>query len=234
MKSDIRLMALDLETTSADPEEARIVSASILFRGGGLPASDSDWLINPGIPIPPDATKVHGITDEMAREGQNPSDVLPLIAGDVEAASLLGVPVVIYNAVYDLTVIDRECRRHGGRLNLRPQMIGPGGPLMVIDPFVIDKALDPYRMGSRKLVDVAANYGVKSEGAAHGAHADALMACRLAVRLLRNLPADTTLPMLHELQVGWHANQAKSLEDYFTRQGKPERVPREWPILPRA
>ena len=64
--SDGRLLAFDTETTGTDPETARIVSAACLWRGGASEAADEEWLVNPGVPIPAEATAIHGITDEMA------------------------------------------------------------------------------------------------------------------------------------------------------------------------
>ena len=63
-----------------------------------------------------------------------------------------GIPVVVYNAPYDLSLLDRECRRNG----LEP--IDAPGP--VIDPLVIDKAVDSYRKGKRTLEVAAAHYRV--------------------------------------------------------------------------
>lgn len=222
-----RIMALDLETTSADPEEARIVSAAIIQRGPDvLCAVNWDWLIDPGVPIPPEATAVHGIDDATAALGLDPFEALDEIARAILVAAVTPIPLVIYNAQFDLTVLDRECRRHGVGLSF--------DGLLVIDPFVIDKELDQFRKGSRKLVDVAAHYHVPAEGTAHGAHADALMAARIAVRQMADPGiASLTPERLHELQIGWCFAQRASLEAYFARKGTPENIRREWPYLPR-
>jgi DNA polymerase-3 subunit epsilon len=69
---------------------------------------------------------------------------------------------------------------------------------------------------------------------AHGAAADALASARVAWKLARihgELGA-MALPELHERQVGWFAEQAASLAEYFARQGKTEPVPTEWPLRP--
>jgi DNA polymerase-3 subunit epsilon len=59
------LLFFDIETTGLDPVKDRIISLAIKDSEDG--ARDT-WLFNPNIPIPPEATKVHGITDEMARK----------------------------------------------------------------------------------------------------------------------------------------------------------------------
>src|SRR5665213_1290422 len=57
------LFVLDVEATSVDVQTARIVEIAFArFEAGGL---TKEWStrINPSVPIPASATKVHGITD---------------------------------------------------------------------------------------------------------------------------------------------------------------------------
>jgi DNA polymerase-3 subunit epsilon len=234
--ADGLLLSFDTETTGTDPETARIVSAACLWRNALTAPEDRSWIVNPGIPIPPEATAVHGITDEIAGAGLQPAEALPEIVEQLRTALRVGAAIVIFNAPYDLTVLDRECARYGVPLDL--------SGLQVVDPLVIDKALDPYRSGSRKLVDMAALYRVPEDGRPHGAAADALMAARLAMRLSR-LPeiAEMTLAQLHESQIGWRFTQAASFEAYLDRKNKslpPEEqgpfqaIARDWPVLPRG
>lgn len=165
------MLALDLETTSPDPEEARIVQAALVFVGGGMGTHAATMLCDPGIPIPAEATAVHGITTERAQaEGETPAVVARVLAEAITDAADAGMPLVVFNARYDLTVADRECARHG---------IGPFVVGSVVDPFVIDKQLDRYRRGSRKLDAMCDHYGAIL-GGAHDASHDALAAARLA------------------------------------------------------
>ena len=75
-----------------------------------------------------------------------------LVVFAAEALLAVGIPLVVYNAPYDLSLLDRECRRH------RVEPLGYPHP--VIDPLVIDKAVDRYRKGKRTLVAAAERYGV--------------------------------------------------------------------------
>lgn len=62
------LCFLDLETTGPDPEKDRIVEISAMkFHPDGR-TEKSTRLINPGIPIPKEASEIHGITDEMVKD----------------------------------------------------------------------------------------------------------------------------------------------------------------------
>lgn len=240
-----RMVAFDLETTAPDPEDARIVTAAIALCGGGVQTETVTLLADPGVDIPAEATAVHGITTDHARAHGHPaSDVVSAILAAIEPATG-GWPLVIFNARYDLTVLDRECRRHG-----LPQL----GPCWVVDPLVIDKHLDRYRRGSRKLDAVCAHYGATLDGA-HDAAYDALAAARVAYRIgqrgkvirrvrngheLLELQAlqdqwesvRNDLAGLHRAQIAWAQEQAEGLAEHFARQGKTETVRTEWPVIP--
>ncbi len=224
-----RLAAFDIESTGVDPSSDRIVTATISVVGGGRPTDSTSWLADPGIEIPDGAARVHGITTDVARSDGRPtgevvSEIVELLAAQVAD----GVPIVAFNARFDLTMLENEARRNGVTpLSARP------GPLLVIDPLVIDKHFDRYRRGRRTLTAVCEIYNVElSEDDAHAADADAIAAARVAWRLgERYDELRLDLPALHDAQVTWAADQAASLEDYFRRQGKDEVVEREWPVV---
>lgn len=140
-----------------------------------------------------------------------------------------GRPLVVMNAPFDLTLLDRELRRH------RASALGrymESSSLCVLDPRVLDKHLDRYRKGRRTLTDLCAHYEVELEGA-HDAAADAQASLdvvravgrRFASRLERLSPAE-----LHTLQAVWHAAQARGLQAWFARSGNPETVDPAWPM----
>ncbi|WP_101784258.1 3'-5' exonuclease [Nonomuraea indica] len=227
------LLAFDLETTGIDVETDRIVTGcASLINGTTGEANTHTLLANPGIEIPDAATQVHGITTEYAAEhGEDPAHVVAVLASAIMGQVFDGVPVVGYNLAYDLTLLDRESRRHG----LEPfgeQLTAARG--VVIDAFVLDKHLDRYRKGSRKLADVCAHYDVRIDGA-HDASHDALAAARVAYRIAQRNPhiADMPLHELHELQARAKAEQAQSFRAYLQKQGKPhDDVRDEWPVIP--
>lgn len=63
------LIFFDLETTSAVRQTARIVSMAMRVHRPGGRMDEWHSLVNPGIPIPAESSKVHGITDEIIRIG---------------------------------------------------------------------------------------------------------------------------------------------------------------------
>jgi DNA polymerase III subunit epsilon len=167
-------LALDTETTGKDPTEAHLVTAYMMRAdGAGEVEFGRDFLADPGIEIPDEAAEVHGVTTERARaegrpEGEAVADILALLTEHWAP----DVPLVIYNAPYDLTLIDHRARALGvGALEIR-------GP--VLDALVLDRWLNRYRKGKRKLGLNCQRYGVPlSEDDAHNADAD----CRAALAL---------------------------------------------------
>lgn len=221
-----RLGVFDLETTGVDVAGDRIVTAHVgLLDAAGRVVRRLDWLADPGIPIPPGATAVHGVTTERARaEGRPAAAVVAEVVAALRTLFAAGVPVVAYNAPYDFSLLKHEALRHGVEPLSQP------GP--VIDPLVIDKRIDRYRKGKRTLEAVAAHYAVELTGA-HDACADAVAAGRVAQAIARRhaerLPADVTV--LHTEQIGWARAQAESLTEYFVRIGRIDPVvDGAWPI----
>jgi DNA polymerase III subunit epsilon len=236
---DAGFISFDLETTGVDPETARIVTAAALTLDRDGHVGTKTWLIDPGVDIPEEATAVHGVTTAMAREGgEDSGKAVRAIAAHIAQTKIL----VIYNAPYDLTVLDRELRRHG-----YTELCDISESPSVVDPLVMDKALDRYRKGSRKLVDVCTHYGI-DVGEAHEASADALGAARLAWKLVAVLAEEfgvTTAGVLHTMQAGWYAQQQETFAQYLRKKAlelplgergelleKAVGVTKDWPIKP--
>lgn len=226
--ADGPLSAFDLETTGVNVETARIVTACVATVNGG-PADLTRWLADPGVEIPAEAAAIHGITTEHARQhGQPAVQVVVEVEAALAVAWAAGLPVVGFNICYDLTVLDRELRRHHGR------SLTVAGP--VIDPLVIDRRYDRYRRGSRKLDAMCAHYGVTQDGP-HTAEGDAVAAARLAWKQARTYPelAAMSLAQLTAAQAGWHAAWAVGFRQYLIGQGRTDDLPDEaWPVRGRS
>lgn len=236
----------DIESGGVNVEEHRIVTitaCSIVPQESGKPKVDIwNGLIAVDVDIDPAATEVHGITTEFARENGKPAaEVLDEAAGLLALSLHRQHPVCGMNLSFDWTILDRECRRWGVPTvedRLEGQPFSP-----VIDVLVLDKALDRYRPGKRKLTDLAALYGCRHDGA-HDAVEDALAAARIAYKMgarshlppgeIRALYADRrfpdriardwqamsrlTLTELHDQQRRWYADQSESLGIYWARK----------------
>lgn len=210
------LAVFDLETTGVDVETSRIVTAHVgIIGASGEILEQWTWLADPEIEIPEGATAVHGVTTEYARSyGRLAPEVVGEITTTLETVLAAGLPLVVYNAPYDLTLLNREAKRHA----IRPLV----EPRPVIDPLVLDKAVDRYRKGKRTLTVTSEFYGVPLD-AAHDAGADAVAAGRVAQAIAKQY-ADflgDDVEALHDRQVRWCKAQSLGFQDYMRRTHDP-------------
>lgn len=217
------LAGWDLETTSPEPFEARIVTSTIVKTDPASSETDvREWLVNPGVEIPQGAIDVHGVTNERAQaEGANAAYAVKEILTHLRLLLADGIPLVVYNAAYDFTVLQEEALRYG---------LEPLDPRPVIDPHVIDKKLDRYRPGKRTLSVTCGVFKIPM-GQAHTSAADAVAAVDLARhfgRTVKGAPEDAR--DLHDAQIGWRRFQAEGLEEHFRRSNPTAWVAKEWPI----
>lgn len=218
------LGSFDLETTGIDVRTARIVSASLVELRDGEVVKRRDWLVDPGVPIPEQATQVHGITTERARaDGVPAPDAVRSILDAVRSVLEAGVGLVVYNAPYDLTLLAHEARRYG---------LDDIVPQPIVDPIIIDKQVDRFRKGKRTLDLTAAHYGVPLTDA-HDAAADAIAAAQIAhaigLRFGELLPTEAL--DLHRAQIGWAAEQQASFARFMRDRVDPKWVSDrpDWP-----
>lgn len=237
--TDIRRAAWDTETTGPNPLEDRIVTAAFIVRTPGEDDRVFTWLINPGIPIPAEATAVHQVTDEMAAAGQDPKTALDEIATYVAHAIAQGMPLVAFNQSFDWSILHYDLIRHG--LPTLSERVG-AGPLPLLDPHVIDKEF--FRgvrgQGQRKLKPTADRYGVALNDW-HTADADALAALLIAEAQFARFPMlyRWELPQLFSAQQKWRADQQAGLQQWFRTKataeqgGDPNKViDGSWPLIP--
>ncbi|MDK8692485.1 3'-5' exonuclease [Corynebacterium sp. MSK158] len=216
-----RMLAFDLETTSANPKEARIVT-SALVRIDGRDVQKIEHLADPGIEIPQEATNVHGITTEKARaEGRPHEEVLKDTVEAIKAAWEDGLTLIVYNAAFDLTVL----RSLTGDFTVT-------GP--VYDPYVIDRVSDKWRKGKRTLGAVCEHYGVEL-GNAHEATADALAAARVAWKQVRqhypNLAQMEENELMEFQAVKWYEDRV-AFKKYLEGKGRDASdVSTAWPLI---
>ncbi|MER6533877.1 exonuclease domain-containing protein [Streptomyces sp. 900105755] len=225
------LIGFDLETTGTDPREARIVTGAVIEVRAGQELGRREWLADPGVEIPAEAVAVHGISNERAAAEGRPADqVADALADVLTGYWKTGVPVVAYNATFDLTLLSAELRRHG--LPSLSDRLGGLDPAPVVDPYTIDRWVDRYRRGKRNLEAVCAEYGI-TLAAAHNASADALAAARLAGAIAERHPKIAALgpAELHRRQVEWYAQWAADFQQFLRRKGEADAVvDGAWPL----
>ena len=99
--SELTFVAFDVETTGLDPQADRIVEVGATRFGREGSRGEYQRLINPGCPIPPDATAIHGITS--ADVGSSP----PIGAALPEVSDFFGDSVLVaHNAPFDMGFFD--------------------------------------------------------------------------------------------------------------------------------
>ena len=212
------LVGFDTETTGVDVLTDRIVSAAVVRRDGGT-TTVRTWLVDPGVPIPPAATAIHGMTSDHAHRHGLPARVaLDEIADRLSQELRDGAPLVAYNASYDLTLLEVELRRHG--LATLEQRLDGAQP-MVLDPLVLDRHLDRYRLGARRLGMLCAHYGVDAEAELHTADVDVLATFEVLRAIAAAYPEVAALPLaqVHDLQVAANLRWAAGVNTWREAEG---------------
>lgn len=135
----------DFETTGTDPYtcmpvSAAVVTATLGRRGTIEPVVELDCVINPGIPIPEEASAVHGITDEIAARGADPLETAERIADVLRRVDL----VLTHNIPYDGRILNRLSGWIPGAFTCS---------------LVLANVVDKYQKG-KKLSDVCGRRGI--------------------------------------------------------------------------
>lgn len=159
------MVVVDVETTGLRPErDALLEVATVVLEGGAV---GETWcsLVAPGRRIPPDATAIHGITDDMVAHAPAPAAVAAEIRRRCGAA-----PLAFHHAAFDLPFVAALLRAAG-----EPPLLNP-----VVDTLGLARGLPGA--GGHALHELAARFGLPPESR-HRALPDALTTARLLVLL---------------------------------------------------
>jgi len=180
--SGLRLLAVDTETTGMSPDSGhRLVEVARVEIADGALGADWSSLVRPGRPIPPDAARVHGITDAMVADAPEPGPVareLREACGDL--------PLVFHNAPFDLPFLIRLFRESGA-----PPLLNP-----IVDTLGLARGLPGS--GSNSLGALASRLGLPPEPA-HRALGDARTTARLFLALAARWEQEKGVRALAEL-----------------------------------
>lgn len=109
------IVFFDLETTGINVSTDRIVELSLLKIS---PNGKEQWMttrVNPGIPIPPKATAIHGISDKDVADAPSFKEIAKNLAAFLEGCDLAG-----YNSIkFDIPVLAEEFLRTDTDFNFR-------------------------------------------------------------------------------------------------------------------
>jgi DNA polymerase-3 subunit epsilon len=177
-----RLVVLDTETTGFDPGggHALVEVAAVTLDSGQVSDAWSS-LVRPGRPIPPDASRVHGITDSLVAWAPAPAAVAKALRQRCDE-----LPLVFHNADFDLPFVIAALRDAG-----EP-------PLMNLVLDVLGLARGIYGVGGNRLEKLAAKLGIEAQ-ATHRALPDALTTAKVFVELVGIYERDRGVKSLGEL-----------------------------------
>lgn len=173
----MKYIAFDTETTGIEPGSRILEIAAITFDKNGIIEKNCQ-LINPGMPIPPDVTKINGITDDMVKDAPTADKVLPMFFEVMESNFLIA-----HNAAFDTGMVSYEAGKAG--------MPIPGN-LIVIDTCAMAKFLGETK--NNKLVTLADHHGLVRMGDDHRAMNDADLCRQYFLYALEKMPQDGAVP----------------------------------------
>ena len=156
LRLDRPLIVFDIESTGTTPRKDRIIElAAVKLMPDGTEISKC-WLMNPGVKIPPETTKIHGITDEIVKDCPTFADKADEIFAFFEGCDLSG-----FNADrFDIPCLEEEFARVGK--NFAPSSRRH-----------VDVQRIYHRMEPRDLSAAVRFYLGRDHTGAHGAEADA-------------------------------------------------------------
>ena len=116
----MREIVLDTETTGLSPDDGdRIVEIGCVELHNHLPTGEEfHTYINPNMPMPDGAFKIHGLSDEFLQDKPNIGDVLDSFLDFLDNSTL-----VIHNAEFDLKFLRREMNLAGSKRELKNKVV---------------------------------------------------------------------------------------------------------------
>lgn len=151
------LVFIDLETTGVDASKDRIVEISLVKVYPDGKEEIKTRRINPGMPIPPESTAIHGITDEDVKDEPRFEQLAKSLAAYIEGCDMAG-----YNSnKFDIPVLAEEFMRAGVDIDLKRCRF-------------IDVQNIFHKMEQRTLIAAYRFYCSKDLEDAHSAEADTL------------------------------------------------------------
>jgi DNA polymerase-3 subunit epsilon len=187
----LSIALVDVETTGKDAAADRVVEVGVAIARGGAIVERKNWLVNPGRPIPKEATDVHKITDDDVRD----APPFERVAREIAAALADCIPAA-YNAAFDRAFLGGEFARCGVVLAPAPPALRRD--IEWLDPLVWARELQQGEK-SRALGEVAARLGIALENA-HRASDDADAALRVLLALARDMRVPKTYAALVQEQ----------------------------------
>lgn len=176
----MREIVFDTETTGLEPLKGdRLVEIGCVELYNHLPTGRHFHVyMNPERPMPVEAFRVHGLSDEFLAD----KPVFAAVAGDF-AAFIGDAKLIAHNASFDIGFINAEFARLG---------MAPVGPERVVDTLMLARKKHPNAQNS--LDALCARYGVDtSKRTLHGGLLDAQLLAEVYLELIGGRQPDLIL-----------------------------------------
>lgn len=156
LKLDRPLVVFDIESTGVNPRNDRIIElAAVKLHPDGAEETKT-WLLNPTVPIPPETTAIHGISDDIVKDCPTFREKADEIFDFFRGCDLSG-----FNADrFDIPCIEEEFARVGRNFAASQRRH-------------VDVQRIYHRMEPRDLSAAVRFYLGRDHAGAHGAEADA-------------------------------------------------------------
>jgi len=102
------LVFFDLETTGLDPALDRIVQFAFIRFMPDHSVEEWSALVNPGLPIPPEASRVHHITDDMVAREPRFADFAARVRVFLQGADLAGFNILRFDVPFLMAEMERN------------------------------------------------------------------------------------------------------------------------------
>ena len=171
------LCVIDTEWTHASVADARLISVAIARLLPGGETVLREWVINPGVPIDPATTAVHGMTDADVKDLPPFAAVAFEIADFLEDADIGG-----YSVASDIQILERELDAAEHPLRT--------AELRIVDPLRLWQKREP-----RKLTDAYERFvgPIPESLRAH----DALDDVRMTLAVIERMAGDRSAGEMH-------------------------------------
>jgi signal-transduction protein with cAMP-binding, CBS, and nucleotidyltransferase domain/DNA polymerase III epsilon subunit-like protein len=168
----LNMVVLDTETTGLDVRADRIVQIGAVRMQGAVLHEDEtlDLKVNPGVPIAPASTRIHGIGDTDVVGAPATTEAIARLAGFIGEAVAVG-----HNINFDMVILRHEADRHGVDWR-EPRTLDLG---------LLGAALVRGRVDN-SIEALALSHGVEITGR-HTALGDALVTARIFAAMLGQL-----------------------------------------------
>lgn len=116
--AELDYAVVDVETTGTSPGEGdRVTEIAVMGVSGGDLVEEYSTLVDPGRPVPPEVTRLTGITDQMLEDAPPFEEVAPEVRRTLEDRIF-----VAHNASFDWRFVTEEMRRASSLLPVGPRL----------------------------------------------------------------------------------------------------------------